>query len=55
MAQILQKLKSFLKKRNKKNVDSGSTFKTFVDSLPKVKNSANIYNVLYFTSQLYYF
>lgn len=24
------------------HVDSGSTFKTFVDSLPRVKNNANI-------------
>jgi hypothetical protein len=24
--------------RHKKNVDSGSTFKTFVDFIPKVKN-----------------
>jgi len=34
-----------VKIRHKKNVDSGSTFKTFVNSLPKVKNNANVQNV----------
>ena len=46
MAQILKKASSFLEKyKHKKNVDSGSTFKTFVNSLPQVKNNTNIQNV----------
>jgi hypothetical protein len=43
IVQILKEMKLTLELiLNKKNVDSGSTFKTFVDSLHKVKNNANI-------------
>ncbi len=31
--------------KNKKNADLGSAFETFVDSLPRVKNGSNIYDV----------
>ena len=42
---ILIEVKFFLENnRHKKNVDSGSTFKTFVDSLPRVKNTADVIN-----------
>lgn len=40
---ILKEVKNILEKnRHKKNVDSGSTFKTFVGSKPMVKNGTNI-------------
>jgi len=46
MDQILKKAKGSLgKNRHKKNVDSGSTFKTFEDSQPTVKNSTKVINI----------
>ena len=49
----MRELKSILERlRHKKNVDSGSTFKTFVDSLPRVKNDANVIHYFYLSTKM---